>query len=154
MARFAELYARISPKLAHRPGSSAASRLHAWIHRKSRGKIGGKLLGADVLTLSTTGRRSGQTRNSPMFYVQDANNYAVVASNAASQRPPAWWLNLQANPDAEAHIHGISHRVRARLADDSETAALWPRFVKMYAGYDYYRSIGTRTQPVIVLEPR
>jgi deazaflavin-dependent oxidoreductase (nitroreductase family) len=154
MGRFVELYARVSPKLAHKPGSTEASRLHAWIHRKSHGRIGGRLLGADVLTLRTTGRRSGQPRDSPMFYIRDANNYAVVPSNAGSQRPPAWWLNLQADADAEVHVDGAIRGVRARLASDSETAALWPRLVEMYAGYDYYRSIATRAMPVVILEPR
>jgi deazaflavin-dependent oxidoreductase (nitroreductase family) len=89
-----------------------------------------------------------------MFYVLDASNYAVVASNAGSPRPPAWWLNLQAEPEAEALVRGATRRVRARPADEGETAALWPRFVEMYAGYDYYRSIATRTMPVVILEPR
>jgi deazaflavin-dependent oxidoreductase (nitroreductase family) len=154
MGRFAELYARVSPRLAHKPGSTAASRLHAWIHRKTRGRVGGRLLGADVLTLRTTGRRSGEPRDSPMFYIRDADSYAVVASNAGSPRPPAWWLNLQADPNAEAHVGGITQRLHARPADESETARLWPRFVDMYAGYDYYRSIATRTIPVVILEPR
>jgi F420H(2)-dependent quinone reductase len=154
MPRVAELYARISPKLARRPGSTAATRLHARIHRATGGKIGSRLLGADVLTLRTTGRRSGQTRDSPVFYIEDAPNYAVVASNAGSPRSPAWWLNLQAQPDAEACVHGTSRPIRARPANEAETATLWPRFVAMYGGYDHYRSITTRTLPVIILEPR
>ncbi len=153
MARFAEIYARVSPRLAHKPGTAAASRLHAWVHRKTRGRIGGRLLGADVLTLRTTGRRSGQLRESPMFYLKDAGNYAVVASNAGSPRPPAWWLNLQADPGAQMYVRGVTQRVRARPAGEQETAALWPRFVAMYAGYDHYRSIATRTLPVVILEP-
>jgi deazaflavin-dependent oxidoreductase (nitroreductase family) len=154
MGRVADLYARVSPKLAHQPGSTAASRLHAWVYRKTRGRIGGRLLGADVLTLRTTGRRSGQPRDSPMFYIRDTDNYAVVASNAGSPRPPAWWLNLQADPNAEAHVGGMIRHVRARPANESETVALWPSFVEMYAGYDHYRSIATRAMPVVILEPR
>jgi deazaflavin-dependent oxidoreductase (nitroreductase family) len=154
MGRVAELYARVSPKLAHKPGSTQASRLHAWIHRKTRGRLGSRMLGANVLTLRTTGRHSGQARDSPMFYIQDAGCYVVVPSNAASPRPPAWWLNLQANPDAEAHVGGTIRPVRARPASESETMRLWPRMVEMYAGYDYYRSIATRAMPVVILEPR
>jgi deazaflavin-dependent oxidoreductase (nitroreductase family) len=154
MSRLAGLYARVSPKLAHRPGSTLATRAHARIHRATRGRIGGRVLGADVLTLRTTGRRSGQPRDSPIFYIQDGGSYAVVASNAGSRRPPAWWLNLQAQPQAEANIRGVVHQIRARPASDSETAALWPRFVAMYAGYDHYRSIATRSMPVVILESR
>jgi deazaflavin-dependent oxidoreductase (nitroreductase family) len=89
-----------------------------------------------------------------MFYIRDAENYAVVASNAGSSRTPAWWLNLQANPEAEAQVGGVTKQVRARAASQDETATLWPRFVEMYAGYDHYRSIATRTMPVVILEPR
>jgi hypothetical protein len=51
-------------------------------------------------------------------------------------------------------VLGTSHPIRARPASETETAALWPRFVAMYAGYDHYRSITTRTLPVVILEPR
>ncbi len=153
MSRIAGAYARISPKLAHKPGSTAASRLHARLHKLSRGRIGSRLLGADVLTLTTTGRRSGQSRDSPMFYLEHSCCYAVVASNAGSPRPPAWYLNLQAQPAATAHVGGTTLHVRSRPATDSEVEELWPRFVDMYPGYDYYRSITTRTLPVLILEP-
>jgi deazaflavin-dependent oxidoreductase (nitroreductase family) len=154
MSRIADTYARISPKLAHKPGSTAASRLHARLHRLTRGRIGSRLLGADVLTLTTTGRKSGQPRHSPMFYLEHDGSYAVVASNAASPRPPAWSLNLEAQPNATAHIHGVSRQVRSRIATPSEVEELWPRFVEMYPGYDYYRSVATRTMPVLILDPR
>ncbi|MGH2912425.1 MAG: nitroreductase family deazaflavin-dependent oxidoreductase [Solirubrobacteraceae bacterium] len=153
MSRIAETYARISPKLAHKPGSTAATRFHARLHKLTRGKIGSRLLGADVLTLTTTGRRSRQPRDSPMFYLEHSGSYAVVASNAGSPRPPAWYLNLQAHPNATAHIRGVTLQVRSRPATDSEIDELWPRFVDMYPGYDHYRSITTRTLPVLILEP-
>jgi deazaflavin-dependent oxidoreductase (nitroreductase family) len=68
--------------------------------------------------------------------------------------PPAWWLNLQAQPDAEVSIGMKAHPIHARPASEAETTALWPRFVDMYAGYDHYRSITSRTLPVVILEPR
>ena len=154
MSRIADTYARISPKLAHKPGSTAASRLHARLHRLTRGRIGSRLLGADVLTLTTTGRKSSQPRHSPMFYLEHNGSYAVVASNAASPRPPAWSLNLEAQPLATVHVRGVSLQMRSRPATPAEVEELWPRFVDMYAGYDHYRSIATRTMPVLILEPR
>jgi deazaflavin-dependent oxidoreductase (nitroreductase family) len=154
MSRVAAAYARISPRFAHKPGSAAASRLHARIHRITRGRIGSRMLGADVLTLTTTGRRTGQPRHSPMFYLEHAGSYAVVASNAASPRPPAWSLNLQAHPNATAHVRDVTLQVRSRPATGSEIDELWPRFVDMYAGYNHYRSIATRPMPVLILEPR
>src|SRR4051812_5146916 len=151
MGRVADAYARVSPRLAHRPGMSAATRAHAWLVRRSGGRLR-RFLGADVLVLRTTGRRSGEPREAPMFYVPYGDGFAVVASNAAPARPPAWWLNLQAYPDAEAYERGKWHEVSARRATDEEVAELWPRFVEAYRGYDRYKGIATREMPVVVLE--
>jgi deazaflavin-dependent oxidoreductase (nitroreductase family) len=151
----ADLYARVSPRLAHGPGSSAFSRTHAWLLRRTGGRLGRRFMGGDVLVLRTVGRRSGEPREAPMFYVPFRDGWAVVASNAASQRPPAWWLNLQALPDAHALVPGGSWTaVHARRAAESERDELWPRFVAMYSGYDRYAEIATREMPVVVLEPR
>ncbi|MEA2442554.1 MAG: hypothetical protein QOH76_3978 [Thermoleophilaceae bacterium] len=154
MGRVADAYARLSPRLAHRPGMAAATRAHAWLVRRSGGRLGRRFLGADVLVLRTTGRRSGEPREAPMFYVPHRRGFAVVASNAASTRPPAWWLNLQAHPDADAYERGEWHRVTARRATGEEAEELWPRFVEAYRGYDRYKEIATRDMPVVVLEPR
>ncbi len=154
MTRFAEVWAKVSPRLAHRPGSSATTRAHAWLLRRTRGRFGSRFLGVEVLVLRTVGRRSGKVRDSPMFYLRYRDGYAVVASNAASERPPAWWLNLQASPDVEALVKGRDYPVRARPATAQETAELYPRFTELYAGFDHYRAIATRDLPVVVLEPR
>jgi deazaflavin-dependent oxidoreductase (nitroreductase family) len=154
MSRVADAYARVSPLLAGRRGTAIPTRAHAWLLRRSGGRIGRRFLGADVLVLRTTGRRSGRQREAPMFFLPHDGGFAVVASNAASARPPAWWLNLQAIPEAEALVAGSAHPVRARAATDAEVEQLWPRFVEMYRGYDHYVSIATRELPVVVLEPR
>jgi F420H(2)-dependent quinone reductase len=154
MSRLADAYARVSPRLAHRPGSSLFSRGHAWLLRRTGGRIGRRFMGGDVLVLRTVGRRSGKPREAPMFYLPYREGYAVVASNAASRRPPAWWLNLQASRDAEATVGDGWLPVRAREATSSERDELWPSFVRMYRGYDHYREIASREMPVLVLEPR
>jgi hypothetical protein len=132
--RLPELYARTSPHLAHRRGAALASQAHAWLLRRSQGRAAGHLLGADVLR--SKGRRAGELRESPAFFVAHEDAIAVVAANAAPRRHPAWWLNLQANPDAD------------------ETASLWPKLTAAYSGYDHYKSIATRELPVVLLEPR
>ena len=131
------------------------TRAHAWVFRRSGGRLGRRFMGADVLVLRTTGRRSGEPREAPMFYLSFRDGWAVVASNAASVRPPAWWLNLQASPEADAFVPGASWTpVRARRASDAERDELWPRFVAMYRGYDRYAALATREMPVLVLERR
>jgi deazaflavin-dependent oxidoreductase (nitroreductase family) len=152
----ADVYAKVSPYLAGRPGAAAATRLHARLLRASGGKIAGRVLGVpgDVLVLRTTGRRSGQSRDAPMFCLEHGDGYAVVASNGAAKHTPAWWHNLQDQPDAEAFVRGVSHPVRARAATEQEVAELWPRFVALYGGYEHYKSIATRELPVVILDPR
>ncbi len=147
-------YARISPYIAHRPGSVLGARTHAWVVRRSGGRVGGHAFGAEILVLRTTGRKSGETRDSPMFFLRRGDGFAVVASNAASKRTPAWWLNLQAQPAAEALVRGKTYPVTARAASEEEVATLWPAFVELYSGYDHYKSIATRELPVVILEPR
>lgn len=154
MSRIADAYSRISPRFAGKPGTTLPTRAHAWILRRSGGRLGRRFLGAPVLVLRTIGRKSGQPRESPMFFLSHADGFAVVASNAASPRPPAWWLNLQAHPDAAVLVPGGWHALRGRRATDAETAELWPRFVEMYRGYDHYKEVATREMPVVVLEPR
>lgn len=154
MSSLAGLFARISPHLAHRPGSARATQAHAWLMRRTGGRIGGAALGTEFLVLRTVGRRSGRERDAPLLFVGHGEGFAIVASNAASERPPAWWFNLQDRPDAEALVRGRTRPVHARAATPEEIAELWPRLVKVYSGYDHYKSISTRELPVVILEPR
>ena len=154
MSRLADFYARLSPHLAHRPGATLASRAHAGLVRRSGGRLGGRFLGAPVLVMRTIGRRSGQPRESPAFYVSHDDAFVVVASNAASEKFPAWWLNLQANPEADALVKGQWRPVRARRASEAEITEVWPKLAAIYSGYDHYKSIATRELPVVLLEPR
>lgn len=156
MPSVADIYAKISPYLAEKPGAAAATRLHARILRATGGKVSGRVLGVqtDVLVLRTIGRRSGKPRDAPMFSLPHGEGYAVVASNGAAKHTPAWWHNLQDQPEAEAFVRGASHPVRARAATEQEINELWPRFVELYSGYEHYKSIATREMPVVILEPR
>jgi deazaflavin-dependent oxidoreductase (nitroreductase family) len=104
-----------------------------------------------VLILHTVGRKTGKPRQSPLLYIQDDENYAIVGSRGGSDAPPAWWLNLQANPRATIEIKGTKRPVSARIATAEEKARYWPRLV---AGYPFYNDYQARTAleiPVILL---
>jgi deazaflavin-dependent oxidoreductase (nitroreductase family) len=155
MSKIGRLYARMSPRLAHRPGSAAPTKFHAWVIRRSGGRVGTRFFGGSrLLVLRTTGRKSGQPRESPMIFVRDGERLVVCASNGASRRPPAWWLNLQAAPEAEAFAGGKWNRVRGRRASAEEADRLWPVLRETYEGFDHYLAVTEREMPIVVLEPR
>jgi deazaflavin-dependent oxidoreductase (nitroreductase family) len=90
----------------------------------------------------------------PLLYVPDGDRFVVVGSNGGDDRPPAWWLNLQASPDARVQAGRGRHRVRARQAQGAELAGLWERLERSYRYYADYRRRTSREIPVVVLEPK
>jgi deazaflavin-dependent oxidoreductase (nitroreductase family) len=131
--------------------------IHRGIDRLSGGRIGtvrptGRRLG--TLFVMSTGRTSGQPRRNPVYYVEEGPNLIVVASNAGAATDPAWWQNLQAQPDAGVEIGGERRDVRARAATPEEQARLWPRFVRGSATFNEYQANTARKLPVVILEPR
>jgi F420H(2)-dependent quinone reductase len=106
-----------------------------------------------VLVLSTTGRKSGQRRSTPVGYLTYGDTFAVLASNAGNDRSPAWWLNLQADPSAEVLVEGARITVRARRADAVVERELWAEFARRNPGFDEYRKLTERKIPVVLLDP-
>jgi deazaflavin-dependent oxidoreductase (nitroreductase family) len=120
------------------------------------GRAGYNLLRMPVVELTTTGRKSGQPRTvmltSPL---QLGSTYVVVASRGGDDKPPAWFLNLQANPDVQVAIQGGSKEPRrARVATTEERAELWPRVVADHKNYAGYQTKTSREIPLVLLEPR
>jgi F420H(2)-dependent quinone reductase len=103
------------------------TRLHAAIYRSTGGRLLGRVGGQPVLLLETVGRRTGQRRTTPVQYLADDDRFVVVASNAGAARPPAWYLNLRANPYARIRVGARSIDVQAQEATGQERAELWRR---------------------------
>src|SRR3954469_2246917 len=81
--------------------------------------------GTQTLILTTTGRKSGEPRKAPLIYAEHDGDYLVVASQGGDPQPPAWYVNLQANPEAEIQVWGEKFPVRARDAGPDEKPELW-----------------------------
>ncbi len=109
--------------------------------------------GAPVAILTTTGRRSGEPRTNPLIYGQHGDDYLVVASKGGWDKPPAWYLNLQENPNAQLQVWGERFPVRARTATPQEKPELWPIMTAVWPDYDDYQRRTEREIPVVVLEP-
>lgn len=129
------------------------SSLHSFLYGLTTGRIGATFSGAPVLLLTTTGRRSGRPRTTPLLYMRDGENIIVVASNAGNDQHPAWWLNLRDRPEAEIQIGGEKKRARAETADAEEKSRLWPLLVDMYASFQDYQRGTERDIPVVILRP-
>lgn len=91
-----------------------------------------------MLTLTTTGRKSGKPRDTQLAYHQDGGDFLVVASAMGQERHPDWSYNLLANPDAEVQLRGERARVRARALDDAEKARVWPAVKRTIPQMDVY----------------
>ena len=129
----------------------AISAVHTRVYRLSGGRIGGSMRGVPMLLVSHTGRKSGKRRTTPLLYLQDGEDMAIVGSAGGTAKHPAWVLNLQANPEAEVQVGKRKLKVRAHTADPEEKARLWPKLVALFPGYDQYQRNTAREIPVIVL---
>jgi deazaflavin-dependent oxidoreductase (nitroreductase family) len=126
-------------------------RLHERAFRATRGRLGGSLMGMPMLLLTTTGRKTGQPRTTPMPFYAKGDDYVIVGSNNGEPRDPAWWLNLQADVHARVQILGDEIDVRARLAGTAERERLWPELLAFNPRYAVYEKRTTREIPVVVL---
>jgi F420H(2)-dependent quinone reductase len=134
---------------------------HRAVHRFTRGrrglappKSGGKF---GYLRLTTIGRRSGKRRAAILGYIEDGPNLVTLAMNGWGDADPAWWLNLQAQPDATVELKGATRAVRARSAEGEERARLWAR-VDEYTGWgddlNSFAALRSGKTAVVVFEPR
>jgi len=133
---------------------SAFVKAHAALYRASGGRLGGRLRkGAPVLLLTTTGRKTGRRRTTPLLYVEEGDRYVVVASAGGAPSHPAWYLNLRGNPAATIQVGGRKLAVTAETAGLEERALLWQRLTQMWPQYDDYQAKTGREIPVVILAP-
>jgi deazaflavin-dependent oxidoreductase (nitroreductase family) len=116
------------------------------------GEEGHDWQGTTTLILTTTGRRSGEPRPTPLIYGTAGDDYLVVASKGGADQPPAWYLNLQAQPEVDVQVKGDRFRARARTATADEQPALWQTMTERWPAYDEYQQKTERQIPVVVLE--
>ena len=108
--------------------------------------------GAPVLLLTTTGRRTGRKITKPLIYQPYGDDYLVVASRGGSDDPPAWYLDLEAQPEVEVQVWGDRFKARARPATPEEKPVMWKQMVSVWPDYDTYQERTDRQIPVVVLE--
>jgi F420H(2)-dependent quinone reductase len=135
--------------------------LHRAAYRVTGGRFGlqqpkaGDRFG--MLRLTTVGRRSGQARIAILGYYEDGPNLVTLAMNGWAEAQPAWWLNLQAQPDTTVELPSGTRAVRARAAVGAERERLWATFADYPGWGDDLDGLAVRRSvetAVVVLEPR
>jgi deazaflavin-dependent oxidoreductase (nitroreductase family) len=106
-----------------------------------------------TMRLTVPGRKSGKSRQVILGYYEDGPNYVTLAMNGWGYPEPAWWLNLQAHPDATLELRGKTLPVRGRAAEGEERDRLWAEWRSYNREFDAYAALRPRETAVVVLEP-
>lgn len=127
--------------------------VHVGVFRMSGGRVGGRVAGMPVMLLTTTGRRSGQPRTTPLTYFELDGQVVIVASYGGDDRHPQWYQNLLRNPTVTIERGNGKERRTARTASADEKAKWWPTITSTYQGYAGYQRRTTRDIPLVALTP-
>lgn len=130
--------------------------MHRGLYRVTGGRVGLRRAKANrwgMMRITTTGRRTGQERNVIIGYLEDGPNLVTMAMNGWADAEPAWWLNLQAHPEASVDLADGQRTVRGRAAEGEERSRLWDRWRELEANLDAEAALRSAETAVVVLEP-
>jgi deazaflavin-dependent oxidoreductase (nitroreductase family) len=112
-----------------------------------------KFRGGDLLLLTTTGRKTGRPRTTPLLYLRDGDRWVVVASNGGADWEPGWWLNLRAGGTGTIDIQGDKVTVHGAEIQEPERAEVYQRLLEQVFDYDTYQRTVSRRLAVVALTP-
>jgi deazaflavin-dependent oxidoreductase (nitroreductase family) len=127
---------------------------HVRVYRETGGQRGYDWRGTTILLLTTDGRRSGESRTTPLIHRTDGDRWVVVASKGGAPSNPGWYENLQANPEATIQVRDERVPVRASTAEGEERDRLWSLMTEVWPAYDDYQAKTDRQIPVVVFSRR
>ncbi|MBW8486150.1 nitroreductase family deazaflavin-dependent oxidoreductase [Actinomadura parmotrematis] len=127
-------------------------REHVERYQETGGAEGHDWQGTTVLLLTTTGRRSGEPRTTPLIYQEDGDDHVVVASKGGDPKHPLWYENLSADPKVRVQVRDEVFDARARTATAEERPRLWAKMAATWPAYDEYQAKTDREIPIVVLE--
>jgi F420H(2)-dependent quinone reductase len=128
--------------------------LHRQLYERTGGRIGHRSMFGPILLLTTTGRRSGQARTTPLLYMPDAESFWVVASNGGRPETPSWLHNLRALPEATVQAGTNKVDVDAEILAGPDRERIWSRLTEYYRGWSYYQQLTDRQLPAVHLTRR
>ncbi len=128
---------------------------HVEAYRASDGARGYEWRGTHILLLTTTGRKSGEQRTTPLIHVADGERrWVVIASKGGAPEHPAWFANLEADPNATIQVKADVIPVRMSVVEGPERERLWGLMTGVWPAYDDYAAKTDRHIPVVLFEPR
>jgi deazaflavin-dependent oxidoreductase (nitroreductase family) len=127
---------------------------HVRVYRETGGARGYNWRGTKILLLTTTGRKSGEERTTPLIHGRDGDRWVVIASKGGAPDHPAWYKNLEANPEATIEVEDDRVPVVATTAEGDERGRLWSLLTESWPAYDDYQGKTDREIPVVVLTRR
>jgi proline iminopeptidase len=134
-----------------------ATKLYGAAHVRRYRETGGEVghiwkEGSTVLLLTTTGRKSGEPRTTPLIYAQDGDRYVIIASQGGAPEHPGWYRNLAKDPEVELQVEDEVFPAHARTAEGEERDRLWEKANEVWPHYSEYQQRTDRVIPVVVLE--
>lgn len=112
------------------------------------------LAGLPIVTVTTTGSKSGKPRPVPLIALPDGDKLVFIASNWGQRAYPGWYHNMIAHPQVTIACGGQSNQYKVHEAAGLERESYWARAVELYTGYAAYaKRVGDRHIPVMVCVP-
>lgn len=124
---------------------------HVRFYRWTGGTIGARSAMGPMLLLTTTGRKSGEPRTTPLLYLPDGDDFFVMGSNGARDIDPHWLRNLEADPHAQVQARKRVTGVTAHVLRGDDRAAVWQRLTDFYSGWAQYQEVTSREIPAVHL---
>ncbi len=125
---------------------------HVRRYQETDGAEGHDWRGVGTLILTTTGRRSGEARSTPLIYGQHGDDYLVIASQGGAPEDPNWYRNILEQPEVTVQVKADRFTAHARPARANEQPELWRQMASIWPAFNDYQSKTDREIPVVVLE--
>ncbi len=123
------------------------------LYRLTGGRLGGRMPGFNVLLLTTTGRKSGKRRTTPLGRFDWQGGFVIVASNAGRPTHPAWYHNLVSQPQVTVQVLDKVMPATAEVLTGEARAQAWQHVIASAPAYAAYEKKTRREIPLILLHP-
>lgn len=129
------------------------SKIHGYLYRVSRGRVGGRFFGIEILLLTTIGHKSGRKRIVPLAAIPYYGNYLVVASFGGSPKHPAWFINITHNPNVDIRIGSTTQQGTTSIIEstNSQYKMMWSMAIKQTESFDNYKRSTSRKIPIVLI---